>query len=120
MCQGFSHFSVFLHHFEKAKLAASSIRVIRRDDGVRWKHDATDKRNASFKCFLKDIFREVNSGTVLGYTMPRPSRPNNDTLIQPTGWVGIMTSTGEGGGGSGSRDLARTPSCLSFEQAVSR
>ena len=73
---------------------------------MRWKHDATDKRNASFKCFLKDIFKEVNSETVLGYTMPRTSRPNNDTLIQPTGGVGIMTSTGEEGGGS--RDLART------------
>ena len=27
MCQGFSHFSVFLHHFILAKLATSSIRV---------------------------------------------------------------------------------------------
>ena len=27
MCQGFSHFSGFLHHFVLAKLATSSIRV---------------------------------------------------------------------------------------------
>ena len=27
MCQGFNHFSVFLHHFVLAKLATSSIRV---------------------------------------------------------------------------------------------
>ena len=27
MCQGFSHFSFFLHHFVTAKLATSSIRV---------------------------------------------------------------------------------------------
>ena len=27
MCQGFSHFSGFLHHFVMAKLATSSIRV---------------------------------------------------------------------------------------------
>ena len=27
MCQGFSNFSVFLHHFVLAKLATSSIRV---------------------------------------------------------------------------------------------
>ena len=27
ICQGFSHFSVFLHHFVLAKLAASSIAL---------------------------------------------------------------------------------------------
>ena len=27
MCQGFSHFSDFLHHFVLAKLATTSIRV---------------------------------------------------------------------------------------------
>ena len=27
MCQGFSHFSVFLHHFVMAKLATNTIRV---------------------------------------------------------------------------------------------
>ena len=28
MCQGFGHFSVFLHHFELAKLSTSSVRVL--------------------------------------------------------------------------------------------
>ena len=31
MCQGFSHFSVFLHHFVLAKLATNSIRVKRKN-----------------------------------------------------------------------------------------
>ena len=30
MCQGFKHFSGFLHHFVLAKLATSSIRVFKR------------------------------------------------------------------------------------------
>ena len=32
MCQGFSHFSAFLHHFISAKLAESSIRLNRSNE----------------------------------------------------------------------------------------